>query len=86
LGDILGIPDYSRLEETKLQDPESKGTEADVASENPWWTSTNSSLPSRMAIHLSSGWTIPCMYKLSSMTVYWLHLYASLNFFEGSAK
>lgn len=35
LGDILGIPDYSRLEETKLQDPKSEGSEADVASKKP---------------------------------------------------
>jgi hypothetical protein len=33
---------------------------------------------------LRSDWTIPCLYKLSSMSVYWRHLYACLDSSKGS--
>lgn len=52
--------------------------------EKPWWTTAISSLPSRLVIHLSSGWMTPFLYKLSSISVYWRLLYVSLDSSEES--
>lgn len=84
LGNILCVPNDARLEEAKAQILDVRVLGPTWHPEKPWWASTISSLPSCLVMHLSRGWTTPFRYKVSSMSEYCWHLYASLDCSEGS--